>query len=203
MDGLKGIDASTVSMQLKSLLVYEFLKDYNELELAIRDAFEKSLPALPSEVIQQLYFYYGGKIGSYIEYEAHSTQFRSLNYHPSEQFKELSINQILKIFKENPCIKAFDFSISSIQRSTVEFSFYDCATRLLKMRNKLAHEVVAFQFRDADLIEMLTREQIAAQKFAVLQNYDTHKIDDMSMYIASNIVYIQKLLLKLKDASER
>ena len=203
MDGLKGIDASTVSMQLKSLLVYEFLKDYNELELTIRAVFEKSLPVLSPEVIQQLYFYYGGKIGSYIEYEAHSTQLRSLNYNTSERFKDLSVNQILKIFKENPCIELFNFSIASIQRPAVELSFYDCATRLLKMRNKLAHEVVAFQFKDADLIEMLTREQIAAQKFTILQNYDTHKIDDMSMYIASNIVYIQKLLFKLKEISER
>lgn len=199
MDGIKGIDASTMLLQLKSLLVYEFLKEYNELELIIRKIFEKSLSSFPSNVIQQLYFYYGGKIGSYIEYEAHSTKLLSLNYKSEEEFKELSINQIVKIFKENQCIKAFNFSITSIQRSAVEYSFYDCVIRLLRMRNKLAHEVVNFQFKNSDLIEMLTREQISTESFSVLQNYDVQKIDNMTMYIASNIVYIKRLLIRLHE----
>jgi len=197
MNGIKWIDTSTVSLQLKSLLVYEFFKQYNELELTIRDIFEKNLSNLPPVVIQQLYFYYGGKIGSYIEYEAHSMKLHSLNYKETENFKELSINQIVKIFKETPCIEAFNFSITSILHSNVEFSFYDCVIRLIKMRNKLAHEVVNFQFKDSDLIEMLTREQIVAESFATLQNYDIQKIDDMTMYIASNIVYIRLLLTEL------
>ena len=201
MEGVKGLDTATVSLQLKSLLVYEFFKQYNELESTIRDIFEQKITTLPSEVIQQLYFYYGGKIGSYIEYESHSTKLHSLNYKIAENFKELSINQIVKIFKETPCINAFNFSITSLLRSTVEFSFYDCVIRLIKMRNKLAHEVVNFQFKDSDLIEMLTREQIVAESFAVLNNYDIQKIDDMTMYIASNIVYISRLLIKLNETT--
>lgn len=205
MDSIKRIDATTVSLvslQLKALFVYEFLKEYNELELTIRNIFEKNLSSLSLDVIQQLYFYYGGKIGSYIEYETHSTKLNTLSYKSKENFKGLSINQIIKIFQKDPKITPFNFSINSIQYSFQAYSFYDCITRLLNMRNKLAHEVVNYKFNNDDLIEMLTREQIAKKPFKALQNYDIQKTDDMTMYIASNIIYMQCILEKLNETAE-
>lgn len=80
MDGIKGIDTKTISLQLKSLVVFEFLKEYNELEQTIRKVFERNLSTLPPKILQQLYFYYGGKIGTYIEYEAHSVRLNSLDF---------------------------------------------------------------------------------------------------------------------------
>lgn len=197
MDGVKGIDTKTISLQLKSLVVFEFLKEYNELEQAIRKVFEKNLSTLPQKILQQLYFYYGGKIGTYIEYEAHSVRLNSLDFKEGELFKTLSINQIIKIFKESPYLEDFNFVVESVQRTTTVFPFYDCVIRLLNMRNKLAHEVVDLQFKDRDLIELLSHEQIAREPFDLLQNYDVRKMDDMTLYIASNIVYIRKLLSKL------
>ncbi len=197
MDGVKGIDTKTISLQLKSLVVFEFLKEYNELEQTIRKVFEKNLSTLPQKILQQLYFYYGGKIGTYIEYEAHSVRLNSLDFKEGELFKTLSINQIIKIFKESPYLEDFNFVVESVQRTTTVFPFYDCVIRLLNMRNKLAHEVVDLQFKDRDLIELLSHEQIAREPFDLLQNYDVRKMDDMTLYIASNIVYIRKLLSKL------
>ena len=193
MDGVKGIDTKTISLQLKSLVVFEFLKEYNELEQAIRKVFEKNLSTLPQKILQQLYFYYGGKIGTYIEYEAHSVRLNSLDFKEGELFKTLSINQIIKIFKESPYLEDFNFVVESVQRTTTVFPFYDCVIRLLNMRNKLAHEVVDLQFKDRDLIELLSHEQIAREPFDLLQNYDVRKMDDMTLYIASNIVYIRKV----------
>ena len=199
MDGVKGIDTKTISLQLKSLVVFEFLKEYNELEQTIRKVFEKNLSTLPQKILQQLYFYYGGKIGTYIEYEAHSVRLNSLDFKEGELFKTLSINQIIKIFKESPHLEDFNFVVESVQSTTTVFTFYDCVIRLLNMRNKLAHEVVDLQFKDRDLIELLSHEQIAREPFDLLQNYDVRKMDDMTLYIASNIVYIRKLLSKLND----
>lgn len=197
MDGIKGIDTNMLSLQLKSLMVFEFLNEYNELEQTIRKVFEKSLPDLPQEVLQQLYFYYGGKIGTYIEYESQSLKINSINFKDQEHFKELSINQIVKIFKSNNSLKAFNFNVESIQRSTTEYSFYDCVIRLLNMRNMLAHEVVDLKFKDKDLIELLSYEQISHEAFEILQNFDVHKMDNMTLYIASNIIFIRKLIAKL------
>ena len=52
-------------------------------------------------------------------------------------------------------------------------------------------------FKDQDLIELLSSEQIAQEPFDLLQNYDVRKMDNMTLYIASNIIYIRKLLSKL------
>ena len=65
-----------------------------------------------------------------------------VKYKENDVFKELKVNQIIKIFKRNPCLRVFDFAIQSIQRATTTFSFYDCVIRLLNMRNILAHEMV-------------------------------------------------------------
>mgnify|MGYP002709913332 CR=1 FL=1 len=199
MDGVKGIDAKTISLQLKSLVVFEFFKEYNELEQTIREVFERNISFLPSEILQQLYFYYGGKIGSYIEYESHTVRLDSVNFRKGESFRKLSINQIVKIFKDHPCIKSFDFEVPSIQRAATVFPFYDCVIRLLNMRNKLAHEVVDLHFKDQDIIELLSIERIAKEQFDLLQNYDIRRMDNMTLYVASNIVYIRKILSKLRE----
>ena len=199
MEGIKGIDSKTLSLQIKSLVVFEFLDTYNLLEQIIRQTFEKNLPYLKEDVLRELYFYYGSKVGTYIEYESQSVKLKTVGFKKEELFKELSINQIVKIFKSNNNLKAFEFSVESVQRSKTEFSFYDCAIRLLNMRNKLAHEVVDLQFKDQDLIELLTYEQISKESFALLQNFDIQKMDNMTLYVASNIVYIRKIIAKLRE----
>ena len=62
------------------------------------------------------------------------------------------------------------------------------------MRNILAHELVNLQFKDKHLIELLTLDQLEAQNFKILQNFDVRKMDNMTQYIASNLVYMRKLI---------
>lgn len=199
MNGIGGVDTLTLSLQLKAFFVFEFLNEYNKLEQAIRKIFEENISYLPAKVLQQLYFYYGGKIGTYIEYEAHTLKLHNMNFKEQERFKELSINQIIKIFKEEPYLEKFNFTIESIQRSNTVFPFCDCVIRLLNMRNKLAHEVVDLQFKSQDLIELLSYDKIANERFPLFQNYDIQKMDNMTLYIASNIVYMRKLLATLNS----
>ena len=194
MNGMKGVDQNTLSVQIKSLMIYEFLNEYNRLEQMIRGKFEQSIPSLPQKVIQQLYFYYGGRIGTYIDTDEEAVKLTVAKYKDNDLFKELTVNQIIKLFKKNPCLEAFNFEIPSIQRATTFFSFYDCAIRLLNMRNILAHEMVNLQFKNKDLIELLTFEQLEAQDFKILQNYDVRKMDNMTQYIASNLVYMRSLI---------
>ena len=197
MGTITGIDQETLSLQIRSLMVYGFLDEYNRLERTIRNVFEDSIEVLPANFKQQLYFYYGGKIGTYIEYESQSIKIKEMNYTEKEQFKDFSINQIIKIFKYNKNLERFNFSIESIQRPTIVFPFYDCVIRLLNMRNKLAHEVGELSFKDGDLVELLSPEQISQEPFILLQSYDLLKMDEMTQYVASNIIYIRKIISKL------
>lgn len=201
MNGMKGIDQDTLSVQIKSLMIYEFLNEYNQLEQMIRGIFEKSVPSLPQKVIQQLYFYNGGRIGTFIDAEEESVKLTIVKYKENDLFKELTTNQIIKILKKTPCLEAFNFDVPSIHHTTTVFTFYDCVIRLLNMRNILAHEMVNIQFKNKDLIELLTFEQLEEHGFETLQNYDVRKMDNMTQYIASNIIYMQKIITGLK-ASE-
>lgn len=199
MGTITGIDQKTLSLQIRSLMVCGFLDEYNRLERTVRNVFEDSIADLPANFKQQLYFYYGGKIGTYIEYESQGTKLMELNYTEKEQFKNFSINQIINIFKYNKCLERFNFTIESIQRPATIFPFYDCIIRLLNMRNKLAHEVNELNFKDRDIVELLSPEQISQEPFALLQNYDLLKMDEMTQYIASNIIYIRKIITKLTN----
>lgn len=202
MNGMKGIDQDTLSVQIKSLIIYEFLNEYTQLEQIIRETFEQNISSLPAKVMQQLYFYNGGRIGTFIDFEEDAVKLNTVKYKEKDLFKELTINQIIKIFKKDPCLKSFDVKIQSIQRATTAYSFYDCATRLLNMRNILAHEMVNLQFKDKDLIELLTFEQIESQNFKILQNFDVRKMDNMTQYIASNLVYM-RILISVLESTEK
>ena len=197
---MKGINQDTLSVQIRSLMIYEFLNEYNRLEQMIRGIFEQSIPSLPPKVIQQLYFYNGGRIGTFIDTEEESVKLTAVKFKENDLFKELTINQIIKIFKKDSCLREFNFDIPSIQRSTTVFPFYDCVIRLLNMRNILAHEMVNIQFKNKDLIELLTFDQLETHSFEILQNYDVRKMDNMTQYIASNIVYMRKIIVQLKSA---
>lgn len=199
MKGVTGTDAETLAIQIKSLVIFEFLDAYNEFEKLIRLVFENHLDTFPAKVLQKLYFCYGGKIGTYIEYDDPTIKLTTLTYKENEKFKELTINQIIKFFKETKYIESFNFSIPSFQRTTVVFTFYDCAIRLLNMRNKLAHEMVTLSFKQSDLIELLPFEQLERESFSILQNFDLRKMDGMTQYIASNVVFMRKLIGKLSS----
>lgn len=69
------------------MMVSLFLEEYNKLEKKIRIIFEKEVSNLPSKTKQKLYFYYGGKIATYLEYESYGIKLKELNYKESEPFK--------------------------------------------------------------------------------------------------------------------
>ena len=188
------MDQNTLSVQIKSLMIFEFLKEYNQLEHLIREKFEQNLPNLPSDILQQLYFYNGGRVATYIDAEEGAVNLNTVKYKRDDLFKEIKVNQLIKILKKNPCMQVFNCGVVSIQRTTTVYSFYDCVIRLLNMRNKLAHEMENLQFKDQDLIELLSLEQIEKETFEILQNFDVKKMDNMTQYIASNTIYMRKLL---------
>lgn len=204
MSNEKATEREIISLQLKSLLICEFLNTFNYFEKIVRAIFEKSIPQLPAEKIQQLYFFYGGKIGSSIEYDEPGIKLQEIPYKKDEKFKNLTVNQILKIFKPTPSIiKVYNFTVTSLQRSKTEYPFFDSALQLLSMRNKLAHELVDLKFNaNKDVIEQLSIDRIMAEPFEILSDYDISQMDSPSQDIASNIIYMRLLIHHLEKNLE-
>ena len=82
------IDSATLSVQIKSLMIYEFLKNYNRLEKVIREIFENSLSSLPAKIIYQLHFYNGSRLGAFIDFEEDAAKLNIVRFDENETFHE-------------------------------------------------------------------------------------------------------------------
>lgn len=183
--------------QLRSIITYEFLKEYNMFEKSIRDNFEQSLEDIEQEHWRELYFMYGGRIHPYYEYNTPSIKLNDLKYKSNEKFPELTINQIIKFDRSKNIVRGFDFEIQSIQVKKNFFEFRDCALKLISMRNKLSHELDNCTFKECDMIELLSYDNISENYFDEVVTYDLSIMDDNSKCIFSNIIYMKIILKKM------
>lgn len=181
---------NTLVHQVKALAIYDFMTTYHELETEIRTCFEQSLENCSPNIKNKLYFYYGGRIGTHINYDSNMLLFDKLTFSENELFKSLSISQILKINKESRYIEKFDKKIDSIQRKMIQFNCNDCLIKLLEMRNVLAHKILDLNFKEKHIIETLTKDRIK-ENLEMDFNIDSNLLDETLIQIYSNIVYMK------------
>lgn len=188
---------TAIAHQLRALAIYDFLNTYNKLEKQIRFCFEETLDELSTTMINKLYFYYGGRIGSFIDYENKELRFNYLKYKENESFKELSVNQILKINKEECFVEKFLNPIDSIQRKMINYNCVDCMIKILEMRNVLAHEIENVSFKEKHIIETLSKDNII-KNIQIDGSFDLNLLDEVSLQIYSNVVYMKLILSVLE-----
>lgn len=187
-----------ITKQLKAIVIYEFLQTYNIFEKKIKELFYNSLNGVKPEIKQELYFIYGSKIGTYIEWSPLATKLSEVPYKEDDQFKQLTINQIIKFDRSRQFIEPFNVQLQSIQTKTSVYSFHDSAVKLIEMRNVLSHELVECNFREKHIIEKLTDEKISEQSIHLISNFDLTNMDDITKEIFSNIVYMYKMLEEIR-----
>lgn len=184
--------------QLRAICIYQFLKLYNILEEKIRDSFEKGLSGLDENVRFELYFYYGSKNRTYIDFETKSIKSDDFKFNLSEKFKSFTINNILKFSKQHPnVLQLLNLKITSVRDSMIELYFYDIVIKLLQMRNILAHEIIECNFSRC-VIDTISLKKIEEQKYSFFEGFDLNVLDQMSKDIMYNYFYME-LLLKLMD----
>lgn len=188
-----------ITDQLKSILIAQFLKLYFILQEKIRKEFNKYLVEVDDEIKNELYFYYGGKLGTYIDYNGSSLKLSNNKYKKNEEFNELSINQIIKLDKTRNFIGSFDFEINSINQKMTILDVHDCMTKLLNMRNLLAHETNNLVFKTKHIIESFSKEKLMNYSEPFLENYDLNIMDDDMKIIFSNYIYMKKII-KILDS---
>ena len=186
-------------LQLKSLVVYQFLDTFNKLEKMVKYDFKKSLKCIDKENLNKLYFYYGGLISTYIDNDVEALKLNQIKFKREEEFGLLKINQIIKINKSSNIIKKYNDSIKSVQRESTVFDLQSCIIKLINMRNVMAHEIYECSFKDKDIIELLSKEKIRDAQFEFLTNYDTDLMDDMTKSIISNYYYMCEIILLLEE----
>lgn len=190
-------------LRLKSLVVYQFLDSFNKLEKMIKSDFKESLKYINKDNLNRLYFFYGGLIGTYIDNDVETIKLQENKYKKNEEFGLLKINQILKINKTINLIEKYNhMELSSVQRESTVFDLQDCMTKLINMRNVLAHEIYDCTFKDKDIIELLSNKMIRDAHYEFLVNFDTDLMDDMTKAVISNYYYMCKIISMLGNNGE-
>ena len=176
----------------KKIAVYEFLNKFNILERKIKDDFYNQVTSLSAEERNKLYFYYGGLTSKVlVEYENELLANNKIKFKKNEEFKEFTLNQIIKITESFEWWERYPENIDSLARN-IEHTYRGSLIRLLSMRNKLAHELSNLSFKDKDCIELLPKN-ILEEKLSISFNPGVEDDDQLQMLL-SNIVYLDVIL---------
>ncbi|WP_301665776.1 hypothetical protein, partial [uncultured Alistipes sp.] len=73
----------------------------------------------------------------------------------------------------------------------------DSVIKFINMRNKLAHELNDISFNDKDVVERLSSSYIKQDAFEWLEGLDVTMMDNETIAIYSNLIYINKILEQL------
>ncbi len=190
-----------ITMQIRGIVIFNYLYLFNIMEKSIRDNFKENLDELEIEMKNRLYFMYGGKLNSYIDYNDDSIKLNNIKFKANETFDKLTINQIINLNKKFKFMKCFLITIPSVNRTTENFDMHDCIIKNIKMRNKLAHETQSFKLSDQEIIEIFQNKKLEELSYNFLSNFDLNLLDNDSKAILSNFYYMDKIINLIKDSS--
>lgn len=184
-----------------ALIIYKFLIDYNHFENIVRDVIDSEWEKLDNNVKNRLAFYVGwlGSENKYIEYDTYSIKQEIWKYDEKKIQKKLTINQIIKIDKRERVIPLFDFEISSKTKKQLKYLSHDCFVSLINMRNKLAHDILNINFKNADIIELLPDKILISNQEPWIQSMDVNHISDIGREILSNYIFMKEIIIHLKE----
>jgi len=194
---LKNISKEQISFQIRTIVVVKYLEIYNYMEEKVKQIFIEEIKNIDEKFKNKLYFFYGGNSSINIDFSKSALIMNAKKFKEDEDFNSFSFNQIIKICKEYKKIERFNFNIKSIQVKQEEFDFYSLCTKLISMRNKLAHEILRDNFNNEDIIEMLSDEKIKDNVISELEIFDIDLMDLPTKQIYSNLLYLNRIVIAI------
>jgi hypothetical protein len=188
--------------QTKSILMVRFISEFCSLEKMIINMFKQNILKVEHSLKNKLYFYYGVHVGHNVVYdfERNCVMLASKNrYDEEEMFGSLNLNKIIQFERRETLINSFKFNIDSEVRKTTSFPLFDCCLKLIKMRNKLAHEVDNLSFSEKEIIEILPIDYLRKYNYIYLEEFDMENADEDIIALLSNIVYMKIIMNKLNE----
>ena len=196
---MKNISKEKISFQLRTIVVVKYLEIYNYMEKKVKNVFSEEIKNTDEKFKNKLYFFYGGNSSINIDFSKSMLTTNFKKFRENEEFNSFSFNQIIKICKEDKKVEKFNFNIKSIQVKQEEFDFYSLCTKLISMRNKLAHEILKDNFDDEDIIELLSDEKIKENVITELETFDINLMDLSTKQIYSNLLYLNRIVIEINE----
>ena len=117
----------------------------------------------------------------------------------NELFNNLNINKIIKFDRKEHLIENFGITIDSVQTKNLSYTLHDVVIKLIEMRNVLAHEVDNIIFKEKHIVDNLSIECIKKYPYEWLEGLDVTRIDNESLAIYSNLIYMELVIKKLSS----
>lgn len=190
-------DLSISEEKLKAILMYRYMYIFSELEKTVKKYFEDKLSELDIKDTNKLYFYSGGLVCKNLFIDFNKEMFCLNNYKYNKKcFEGFTINQIMNLANTNSIGDMFDIQVDSLQWRH-KYEVKDSITKLIKMRNKFAHELPSLEFKYIDCIELLSMDNLMAFGGDMIYDFDIKDDYTQVKFIFSNIIYMEKIRDKL------
>lgn len=184
--------------KIKAIVIYRFMYEFDKFEKKVKEYFNDKLNELNVNDRNRLYFYCGGLVNKnlYIKYSDEVLCLDNYRFKPND-FDELTINQIINIAISNGLGGIFDFEIDSSIQKHLKHDVKYSIKKLIKMRNKLAHNLSSLDLKDADCIELLSEDKLNELGGDVIHDLELKDDYDQVKFIFSNIIYMRKICEQL------
>ena len=184
--------------KIKAIVIYRFMYEFDKFEKKVKEYFNDKLSELNVNDRNRLYFYCGGLVNKnlYIKYSDEVLCLDNYRFKPND-FDELTINQIINIAISNGLGGIFDFEIASSIQKHLKHDVKYSIKKLIKMRNKLAHNLSSLDLKDADCIELLSEDKLNELGGDVIHDLELKDDYDQVKFIFSNIIYMRKICEQL------
>jgi hypothetical protein len=191
-----------IKLQIKSLLIVHYVSTFSTLEKIIKQIFQEKIVIKEHKHKSKLYFAYGCMVGNdvYYDFENESLHLNGTRkYKDDELFNNLNINKIIKFDRKEHLIENFGITIDSVQTKNLSYTLHDVVIKLIEMRNVLAHEVDNIIFKEKHIVDNLSIECIKKYPYEWLEGLDVTRIDNESLAIYSNLIYMELVIKKLSS----
>jgi hypothetical protein len=194
-----------IQLKIDSIVIFHYISLYARLDKITHEIFINYLLKKDHIIRSKLYFYYGCTVGNktYIDYDSRTIKMDSRKYKDDELFKELTFNQIIKIDKKEHIIDIFNCNIQSFINRTLNYPFHDCCIKIIKMRNKLAHELENLSFKNEDVIEVFSNKHVEMYAKEWLAGFDIRLMKSSTVEIYSNYIIMEKITKYMIESQKR
>ena len=191
-------------LEMKSIIIYNFLRKYNILEKKIKECFQSEFSICDDiDKVSKLHFYYGSKLSTYLDYSNEKIIVRNVKFDKNRKFSDFSLKQLIKINEE---IEIMSFlnekNIESFNNRRIMYKLSDSLIQIIEMRNVLSHELENCRFSNKHVIEILSSGELKKLDYKFLKNVDLSRIDDISKNVISNYAYMIKIEEKLFEKTD-
>lgn len=196
-----------VEEQIEAIASALFLKKYNLFEKSLKNFYLNNVKLNDNPI---LYYYTGAenvKKNIVLCFEDGCTRFNEYKFKDiSEKYiNYFTLKEIVKLDKLYDLSKGKfkNLYIDSVNRATESYDFFGTCSKLISMRNKLAHESSNLSLKpDDDIVEILDDENINSIYNEHFTNFDLTKMNNSTKAILSNSVFVDKVCEKIKSLSQ-